>query len=153
MTQDDRDELNRFAQFLIGLAEDRADQTRQASFDLTSRKLDFSETELVAVARRELARRAVRSRHLPADLFGEGGWTILLDIFVSESGGSKVSIGDACIASGLPPTTALRHIAFLVEKRLARRIPDSKDQRRHLLHLTDFGRQSLCEALQSMAAI
>lgn len=40
--------------------------------------------QLVAVAEEEIRRRRFRSRYLPADLFGEAAWSILLDLYISE---------------------------------------------------------------------
>lgn len=109
--------------------------------------------ELVAVARKTLASRMVRKKHLPEDMFAEGGWNILLDLFISEAKGISVSITDACVASDLPPTTALRHIGLLIERGLLWRVPDSCDSRRMWMGLTPAGRRAIRAVLGEIATI
>jgi DNA-binding MarR family transcriptional regulator len=48
-----------------------------------------------------------------------------------------VSVTSACIASCVPPTTALRWIAQLTEAGLLQRIEDDTDRRRAFIALTD----------------
>ena len=52
--------------------------------------------------------RAIRTELLDADLFGEPAWDILVDLFIHQSRGKRVSVTSSCIASRVPPTTALR---------------------------------------------
>jgi DNA-binding MarR family transcriptional regulator len=89
---------------------------------------------LVRAAELELARRKKRARHLPAELFGEAAWSMLLDLYVSEHYGRTVSTTSACLAAEVPPTTALRWLELLEAKQLVRRVPMKGDRRvRHVV--------------------
>lgn len=81
--------------------------------------------------------RRQRERIFPAELFADPAWDILLDLFANTVRGNAVSISDACIASAVPSTTALRWIGRLHELGLLERLQDPRDTRRVLLRLTD----------------
>jgi DNA-binding MarR family transcriptional regulator len=72
-------------------------------------------------------------------LFGEPAWDILLDIVAAEGTGKRVSITDACIASSVPLTTALRWIGALEKHGLVERSDDKNDARRSWIMLTAEG--------------
>lgn len=153
MTRDVSNELRRLAESLLALSErlpvGQAD-TSPFQFSGTDEEPDV---QLVAVARKTLASRMVRKKHLPHDMFGEGGWNILLDLFISEAKGIRVSITDACVASDLPSTTALRHIGLLIERGLLWRVQDPRDSRRVDLGLTPAGRKTIRAVLCEIANI
>jgi DNA-binding MarR family transcriptional regulator len=48
-----------------------------------------------------------------------------------------VSVTSLCIASGVPPTTALRWIGQMVEAGLFQRVEDDSDRRRAFIALTE----------------
>ncbi|MGB3470863.1 MAG: hypothetical protein WBA51_08585, partial [Erythrobacter sp.] len=114
----------------------------------TDRRGAISDAVLAAAASRELARRASRARFLPSGFFSEGGWAILLDLFVSEHKVRIVSVKSACIASGLPATTALRTIEALLGSDLIARFETASDKRLKLLRLTEAGRESMRSVLR-----
>jgi DNA-binding MarR family transcriptional regulator len=58
---------------------------------------------------------------------------------------NRVSVTSLCIASGVPPTTALRWIGQMTEAGLLKRIEDETDRRRAFITLTD-------KAVEAMAA-
>lgn len=105
---------------------------------------------LLRAAQSEAARRRLRKNFLPAEWFSEGPWNILVDLFECEHFGRQVSITDACIAADVPSTTAIRHIAQLVEAQLVQRIPDPADHRRCFLRLTHHGLNTMTKMLGSM---
>jgi DNA-binding MarR family transcriptional regulator len=74
--------------------------------------------------------RQQRLRYLPADLFAEPAWDMMLDLLHAETAQQRVSISSLCQASGVPATTALRWINTMVEKKLFLRRPDPRDGRR-----------------------
>ena len=49
----------------------------------------------------------------------------------------RVSVTSLCIASGVPPTTALRWIGQMTEAGLLERVEDESDRRRAFIGLTD----------------
>jgi DNA-binding MarR family transcriptional regulator len=95
-------------------------------------------TDLHVVTQVEHYLRARRRREslFPTDLFADPAWDILLELFVAEKKGVGVSISSACIASAVPPTTALRWIARLEELGLVIRRADARDARRSWLRLS-----------------
>lgn len=112
--------------------------------------VEVSDEVLAAHARKELKARQLRAQYLPADMFAEGGWNILLDLFVSEVANANVSVTDACIAANVPTTTALRHLGLLIDRGLVRRSTDVRDVRRVYLSLSAEGRSSIRNALAAM---
>lgn len=153
MKEEETEELRRVAQLLLDLAGKKSQSLDQEAFNLRMPDTTMSNSELAEVARSEIAARNIRVKFLPSDMFAEGGWNILLDLFVAEDEGHKVSITDACIASSLPPTTALRHIHLLVERGLVHRAKDRTDNRREHLFLSVFGRESIRATLAAMHEI
>jgi DNA-binding MarR family transcriptional regulator len=69
-------------------------------------------------------------------LFSDPSWDILLELFVSTLEGRKVTVSTACMAACAPTTTALRHIAYLVQEALVVRRPHPADARSTYLELT-----------------
>ncbi len=69
-------------------------------------------------------------------LFCDPSWDILLELFVSTLEGRKVTVSTACMAACAPTTTALRHIAYLVQEGLVIRRPHPADARSTYLELT-----------------
>jgi DNA-binding MarR family transcriptional regulator len=87
--------------------------------------------------RREIAQRRNRTRHFDADLFGEPAWDLLLDLALARIESRHISVTSACIASGVPATTALRYIGRLIDRGLVVREGDPSDRRRQWLSLSD----------------
>jgi DNA-binding MarR family transcriptional regulator len=84
-----------------------------------------------------ISARAKRRQYLRPDLFVEPDWDMLLDLYVARLRERRVSVSSLCIAGNIPPTTALRHIADMVENGEINRTPDPADQRRAFLDLSD----------------
>lgn len=78
-----------------------------------------------------------RRKYLPADLFGEPGWDILLDLFAAGLQDRTISVTSACVGADVPPTTALRWIRLMEDHGLVERTEHVADQRVSLLRLTD----------------
>lgn len=97
---------------------------------------DGSVVNTVEVAGHMLATRRRRDEVFGSDLFGEPAWDIMLDLFVAEAKGRRVSVSSACIAASVPPTTALRWIGNLQERGVIARRQDAFDARRTWLTLT-----------------
>lgn len=84
--------------------------------------------------------RAVRMRRneiVGAPLFRDPAWDMLLELFVAYQNGRPVSVTSLCYASGVPPTTALRHLSRMEEHGLITRDGDATDNRRWLVHPTE----------------
>ncbi|WP_338467794.1 winged helix DNA-binding protein [Novosphingobium sp. ZN18A2] len=89
------------------------------------------------LVRRVIRQRQLRARFLDADLFADPAWDILLDLTAARGEHTRVSVTSLCIASGVPPTTALRWIGQMTEGGLLQRVDDEADRRRAFIDLTD----------------
>lgn len=99
-----------------------------------------SEDGLLMAAKREIGRRKSMERLKIAERIGESGWAVLLDLFVMEARGKRVSAASACIASGSPSKAAQRCLSALVEQGLVARETDRLDGFRAYLRLTGAGK-------------
>ncbi len=87
--------------------------------------------------RRIIRQRQLRARFFDGDLFGDPAWDMLLDLTAARAEHTRVSVTSLCIASAVPPTTALRWIGQLVETGLFLRVEDETDKRRAFITLSD----------------
>ena len=87
--------------------------------------------------RRILRQRQLREEFFDKDLFGDPAWDMLLDLAAARAEHVRVSITSLCIASGVPPTTALRWIGQMTEMGLLEREDDECDRRRAFVRLSD----------------
>lgn len=143
-----RDDLRRIAEQLLVIAQDEHEP------DLERLRQPQSTTQIHAdpdvLARLALAMyraRRARERYISGDLFGEPAWDILLDLFIAKARGQRVSVTSVCIASQVPPTTALRWIGLLQDEGLIVRDDDDKDRRRAFLRLSDAGETAVSRCL------
>lgn len=105
---------------------------------------DASSDHAVADAvRREIRRRAERSKFFPAEIFGEPAWNILLDLYLSASFDRPVTVSNACDASSVPHSTAIRWIDMLVDLGMIERQQSELDQRVIFLRLTSTAEKKL----------
>lgn len=89
------------------------------------------------LVRRILRQRQQRARFFDAEFFADPAWDMLLDLTAAEAEHKRVSVTSLCIASGVPPTTALRWIGQLTHAGLFKRVEDTSDRRRAFIGLTD----------------
>lgn len=88
------------------------------------------------LVRQIIRHRQLRARYFDGELFADPAWDMLLDLVVARAEHERVSVSSLCIASGVPPTTALRWIGQMVEDGLLERINDETDRRRAFIVLT-----------------
>lgn len=88
-----------------------------------------------------MADRQERNRRFSDEtrMFADPAWDIFVDLASAGLGGRPVSVSSACIASLVPPSTALRYVRLLENQGLVARIQDALDGRRFLLSLTELG--------------
>lgn len=89
------------------------------------------------LVRRIIRQRQLRARFFDAELFADPAWDILLDLTAARVEHTRVSVTSLCIASGVPPTTALRWISQMVDAGLLERVEDEADKRRAFIALSD----------------
>ena len=83
-----------------------------------------------------LRARRLRDRFFRGDLFADPAWDMLLDLTAARVEHTRVSVTSLCIASGVPPTTALRWIGQMTEAGLLERVEDETDRRRVFIRLS-----------------
>jgi DNA-binding MarR family transcriptional regulator len=124
---------------------DRMDGGAAGSGEGGERQIDPS----VETARRILAMRRLRDRLL-GDFFAEPSWDILLDLYVQTHEGKIVTVSQLSLATGAPPTTALRWINTMAEAGLLARRQDAADGRRVIVSLSDRGEEAMRLLLASV---
>ena len=87
--------------------------------------------------RRLIRHRQLRARYFDGQLFADPAWDMLLDLCAARAEHRRVSVTSLCIASAVPPTTALRWIGQMVEQGLFVRVGDRADRRRAFIELSD----------------
>lgn len=108
---------------------------------------ELPQDRVLQYAREVYAFRRKRSQCLPPDLFGEPAWDILLELFIMRMQGKSARVKTACIASGVPATTALRWINVLERKGMVSSSADSVDHRVRWIWLEDEPFRSMYEML------
>jgi hypothetical protein len=131
-------EVARIAAVLARLGESegaagRAEERRFAFHAAPAAAVDID----AATVRDVLRARRLRDRFFGAGLFEDPAWDMLLDLYAARMEGVRVSVSSLCIAAAVAPTTALRWITRLTERRLLARMPDPRDRRRVFIGLTD----------------
>jgi hypothetical protein len=90
-----------------------------------------------------IRQRQLRARFLDGGLFSDPAWEMLLDLTAARVERKRVSVTSLCIASGAPPTTALRWIGQMVEAGLFVRVCDDSDRRRAFIELTEKAAEAM----------
>lgn len=95
------------------------------------------------LVRKIIEQRQRRARFFEGDLFADPAWDMLLDLTAARAEHVRVSVTSLCIASGVPPTTALRWIGQMVEAGLFVRVEDDADRRRAFIALSDHAADAM----------
>lgn len=103
------------------------------------------------LVRRLIHRRRSREQFFDNSIFADPAWDMLLDLTAARAEHVRVSVTSLCIASGVPPSTALRWIGQLIEAGLFQRIEDDADRRRIFVELTDKAAVAISRYFASLA--
>ena len=95
------------------------------------------------LVRKIIRQRQARGQFFNARLFSDPAWDMMLDLAAAHAEHKRVSVTSLCIASGVPPTTALRWINQLVQEGIFNRIEDSTDRRRAFIRLSDQAAEAM----------
>lgn len=106
-----------------------------------------------AAIRAIIRARRLRENYLPACLFADPAWDMLLDLMAARLEGTPVAVSSLCIASAVPATTALRWIRALTDKGLLVRVADPRDGRRVFIDLSDQAASALGDYLRAAGRI
>lgn len=85
-----------------------------------------------------------------ADLFADPAWDMLLDLYASEIEKHDISVSSACLAAGVPNSTALGWLVKLEKRGLLTRLRDPADGRRTFLRLTPNASRAIAAWLAAM---
>lgn len=97
--------------------------------------------------------RQLRQRYFDAQLFADPAWDILLDLTAARAEHKRVSVSSLCIASGVPPTTALRWISQMTDSGLLERVEDDLDRRRAFIALSDAAADAMARYFAHLTAL
>ena len=109
-----------------------------------------SEEELASFLQGYIRTHERRGRFLDTDLFADPAWSILLDLALSRLDNKPLPVSSACVAAGVPMSTALRHIRILVANGYAKRWQDPKDRRRDLLMIEDTAMKAVTDYMTTL---
>ena len=144
VSDDARAQLRRLGEYLINFStdpDDFEDSLAGLAVPLPTDRSGPSRTNdllrLARLAKREYVQRQRRARYFDGNLFADPAWDILLDLFIGKVAGLRLSVTSVCIASQVPPTTALRWIKHLECEGVLHRTDDTTDHRRSFIELTD----------------
>ena len=104
------------------------------------------------LVRRIIRQRQLRARFFEGDLFADPAWDMLLDLTAARVEHTRVSVTSLCIASGVPPTTALRWIGQMIDAGLLMRVEDETDRRRAFITLTDKAADAMARYFAELGA-
>jgi hypothetical protein len=129
------EEVGRIASVLAALSGHEAAAAALAAAGVSP---DFQEGKLDAGFIRSIVRaRRLRDHFFKTGMFADPAWDMLLDLMAARVEGHKVAVSSLCIASAVPPTTALRWIRTLCDQGLFLRISDPEDGRRVFIELAE----------------
>jgi hypothetical protein len=103
----------------------------------------FDEKDLLKKVKTVIKERQVRKKYFGNLVLGEPVWDICLDLFYSQLAGRKSSISSACIAAGVPDTTALRYIKQMRSVGILDKCADATGARNFNLELSDTAVNSM----------
>jgi DNA-binding MarR family transcriptional regulator len=93
-----------------------------------------------------------RSQYLPGAIFGDPQWLMTLELFIAREERREVSVSSLCFVSGVPATTALRHIRSLEDKGIFERGSHPKDRRISHVRLSEAARAQVARYLLSISS-
>jgi DNA repair protein RadC len=116
----------------VGYLFEAPDGALSLRFDFPVRR----ERCLISAARAQLRSRDHRKRVFASYQIDDADWAILLDLYVHTLTSRSLSVSSICIGSGLPLTTALRHVTDMEAANILFRERDPVDARRSFVRLT-----------------
>lgn len=109
-----------------------------------------TDENLREMAKSLLDQRRARRRFLPAELFHEPAWDMLLALFVARHD-YPMNIKALVATSDAPVTTSQRWVEHLYKLRLINRVIDPTDRRRVEISLNEAGQDAIVRYLTEIA--
>ncbi len=141
-----RDRLSADAQQPIDFSEkDRDDAARLLTLILGGERSEGTMRDLdsVPIARAILEDRKRRCQIFNPGMFGEPGWDLLLNLYVMDRDGPRLTIGKLAQLAGVSLSTGLRWMEYLKDQGLITRVDHPTDARTAFVALTDKAREAL----------
>ena len=107
---------------------------------------------VIMLAKLMLAQSNGRRKYIPDATFEDPQWLMMLELFVACEEGRDVSVSSLCFASGVPATTALRHIRGLTARGVFHRVSHPRDRRISLVRLSAVARRQMIDYLVSIGS-
>jgi len=93
-----------------------------------------------------------RNQLFPMLGFADPEWSMLLDLFVEQCRSRRTSVTSLSLASGVPPSTAMRFISAMVNQGVLNKCRDREDGRRVFVELSAGTMASMGNILGSLRA-
>jgi DNA-binding MarR family transcriptional regulator len=141
-----RDRLSADHQTPVEFSErDRQDAARLLTLVLGSSAADraIRDRDPVEIARAILEDRRRRCQIFNPGMFGEPAWELLLNLYVMDKHGPRLTIGQLIQIAGVAQATALRWLEYLRDQELITREEHPTDARTAYVALTDKAREAL----------
>lgn len=97
--------------------------------------------QAASVAATVLALRRARNQVLPSDLFGEPAWDVLLELFVADAQGARLTVDEVSQRSSTHPSIMVRWLRVLTAHGLI--MGDGDGNMEHELVLSPLGLTSV----------
>jgi len=93
-----------------------------------------------------------RPLYLPGVAVEDPQWLMTLELFAAAEEGRAVSVSSLCLSSGVPATTALRHIRALEMGGVFQRASHPRDRRIWHVRLSDGARSQVARYLNAISS-
>jgi DNA-binding MarR family transcriptional regulator len=100
--------------------------------------------------RQLIRQRDRRRRYFKDNYFADPAWDMLLDLAAARGENKRVSVTSLCLASRVPPTTALRLIGQMTKAGLLQRMDDTIDRRRSFITISDEAANAIARYFADM---
>lgn len=124
---------------------DREDAARLLTMILgrSRAEREIRDRDAVSIARAILEDRKQRSQIFNRGMFGEPAWELLLNLYIMDKQGPRLTIGGLVQIAGVAQATALRWLDYLKVQGLITREEHPTDSRTAIVTLTDKARDAL----------
>lgn len=126
-----------------GVPDVAIDENTKISYTNPIAQVAVGGRDVLSLVRHEIDKASDRNALFPRVTTGDPAWSILLDLFEAKMTGKSRAIKSACLASGVPATTALRYLDLLVCEGYVERSFDPADGRRVLVSLTPLANKRI----------
>lgn len=146
------DEVARISSVLASLSEEDIEEGAAADPGAGDGK-DGPVPIEAGIVRSIIRARRLRDRYLKGGLFADPAWDMMLDLMAARLEKHRVAVSSLCIASAVPPTTALRWIKTLTDRGIFVRCADPADGRRVYIELSEEAARALSAYIRAAQRI